>query len=85
MKEAKEKNIGQQWTNFEEILNRNNTKRAYQIVKQLTASKQGKVTAIQDKSGKCLTEEQDILQHRTEYCRELYNRKVSGDSALLNC
>ena len=31
--------------------------RAYQLVKDLTAEKQGRSSTIQDKSGKCLTEE----------------------------
>ena len=38
---------------------------------------------VQDHSGKCLTEEQQILNRWTEYCSELYNHKASGDP--LNC
>ena len=51
---------------------KNNSKKAYQLVKEMTSSKQGRTTAIQDKAGKCLTEEQDILKWWTEYCSELY-------------
>ena len=40
---------------------------------------------IQDSSGKCLTEEREILNRWTEYCSELYNHKTSGDSSILNC
>ena len=32
------------------------SKRAYQLVKDLTTVKQGKETTVQDRSGKCLTE-----------------------------
>ena len=52
---------------------RNNSKKAYQLVKDLTTEKQGKSTTIQDKSGKCLKEENEILNRRTEYCSDLYN------------
>ena len=47
-----------------------NSKKAYQLVKDLTTEKQGKSTTIQDKSGKCLTEENEILNRWTEYCSE---------------
>ena len=51
-------------------------------MKDLTTVKQRKVTTVQDRSGKCLTEE----RHRwTEYCSELYNYKANGDPAVLNC
>ena len=55
-----------------DFLNKNNSKRAYQLVKGLTSEKQGRSSIIQDKSGKCLTEEQEIL----ESC---------GDNAVLDC
>ena len=48
-------------------LNKNNSKKAYQLVKNLTSEKQGRSTTIQDKSGKCLTDEQEILSRWTEY------------------
>ena len=39
---------------------------------------------IQDKSGKCLTEEQEILSRWTKYCSELYNHETYGDNAVLD-
>ena len=36
-------------------------------------------------SGKCLTEERDILNRWTEYCTELYNHKANGDPSVLDC
>ena len=45
---------------FEEIktcLNKNNSNRAYQLVRQLTSEKQDRDTTVKDKSGKCLKEE----------------------------
>ena len=38
-------------------LRKNNNKRACQLVKDLTTVKQGKAATVQDRSGKCLTEE----------------------------
>ena len=47
--------------------------------------KQGKATTVQDHLGKCLTEERQILNRRTEYCSELYNHKANGDPSVLDC
>ena len=44
----------------------------------------GRSTTIQDKAGKCLTEEQDILKSWTEYCSELYTRTATGDPKVLD-
>ena len=61
IKKAKENWIGEKCSEIEENLRKNNSKRAYQLVKDLTTVKQGKATTVQDHSGKCLTEEQQIL------------------------
>ena len=70
MKKAKENWIGEQCSETEENLRKNISKRAYQLVKDLTTVKQGKATTVQDRSGKCLTEERQILNRWTEYCSE---------------
>ena len=54
-------------------------------MKDLTTVKQGKATTVQDRLGKCLTEERQILNRWTEYCSELYNHKASGDPSVLSC
>ena len=56
-KKAKENWIGEQSSETEENLRKNNSKKANQLVKDLTTVKQGKATTVQDRSGKCLTEE----------------------------
>ena len=68
MKKAKENWIGEQCSEIEENLRKNNSKRAYQLVKDLTTVKQGKATTVQYCPGKCLTEEQQMLNQWTEYC-----------------
>ena len=57
MKKAKENWVGEQCREIEENLRKNNSRRVYQLVKDLTTVKQGKVTTVQDHSGKCLTQE----------------------------
>ena len=65
MKMAKETWIQGHCQEVEECLRKNNSKKAYQLVKDLTTEKQDKSTTIQDKSGKCLTEENEILNRWT--------------------
>ena len=85
MKKAEENWIGEQCGETEENLRKNNSKRAYQLVKDLTTVKQGKATSVQDRSGRCLIEERNILNRWTEYYSELYNYKANGDQSVLNC
>ena len=84
MKKAKENWIGEQCSETEENLRKNNSKKAYQLVKDLTTVNQGKATTVQDRSGKCLTKER-MLNRWTEYCTELYSDKANGDPLLLDC
>ena len=51
------------------------------MVKKLTTSKQTRGSTIQDKTGKCLTEEQDKTKCWTEYCAELIQ---AGGEAMVN-
>ena len=53
--------------------------------KRLDHSETREITTVQDCSGKCLTEEREILNRWTEYCSKLYNHKASGDPSILNC
>ena len=85
MRKAKESWIEQQCSEIEESLERNNTKKAYQVIKDLTTEKHSRPTSIQDKAGKCLTEDKEMLDRWTEYCSELYNHQLNGDPTVLNC
>ena len=71
MKTAKETWIQSPWQEVEACLRKNNSQKAYQLVKDSTTEKQGKSTTIQDKSGKCLTEEHEILNRWTVLLRPL--------------
>ena len=83
-RKAKETWLEEQCQGFEENLQKNNSKKAYQLVKELTNSKQGRTTSIQDKAGNCLAKEQDILKRWTEYCSELYTHTTTGDPKVLD-
>ena len=84
MKKAKEDWISTQCEEIETCLpvNKNNSNRAYQLEKDLTSEKQGRSSTIQGRSGKCVTEEKEILSRWTEYCSGLYNHRSCGDNAL---
>ena len=71
MKKAKGNLIGEQCSEIEESLRKDNSKREYQLMKDLTTVKQVKATTVQDRSGKCLKEERQILNQWTEYCLSL--------------
>ena len=66
-------------------LRKNSSKRAYELVKDLTTVKQGKATSVQDRLGKCFIKEREILNRWTEYCSELYNHKADGNPSVLKC
>ena len=57
VKKTKEDWIGVQCEEIETCLYKNNSKRAYQLVKDLTSEIQSRFSTIQDRSEKCLTEE----------------------------
>ena len=82
---AKETWIQGHCQEVEPCLGKNNSKKAYQLVKDLTTGKHGKTIIIQDKSEKCLTEENAILNRWTEYCSDLYNYETEGDLIVLDC
>ena len=84
LRKAKEHWIHQQCEDIERNLRNNNTKKAYQVIKELTSANQRKrVIAIQSKDGTRLTEEQQVLERWTEYCSELYNHQLQVNPAVL--
>ena len=83
MKKAKENWIDEQCQSIEDNLKKNNSKKAYQLVKDLTSTKKVRTSTIQNKDRKSFNEDQDILKRWTEYCLELYNYTVTGDSGVL--
>ena len=84
MREAKEKWIDDQCTDTEDSLSSSNTKKAYQLVKDLTRVKQVRMNTIQDKNGNGLAEGKEMVERWTGYCSELYNFQSRGDPDVLN-
>ena len=83
IKKAKESWIDVQCQDIEDNIRKNDSKKAYQLVKTLTSPKQGKTNTIQDKEGNCPTETSDILNRWTEWCAELHSHTVVGDPEVL--
>ena len=85
MEMAKEIWIKGQCQEVAACLRKNNSKKAYQLTRDLTTKKQGKPTTILDKSGRCLTEEHEVRNKWTEYYSDLYNYETDGDPTVLDC
>ena len=81
---VKENWIGEQCQSIDDCLKKNNSKKAYELVQDLTGIKQERTATIQDQGGTRLTENEDILKRWTEYCSELYNYRATGDPEVVN-
>ena len=79
LNKAKEDKISEKCIKIESNLSKNNNKKAYELVKELTSTKQERSTAIQNKKGELPTEEKQVLDRSTEYCSELFNYKTNWD------
>ena len=84
IKQAKQTWIEEQCANSEDCLVNNNTKKAFQLVKDLTKQKHSKISTIQDKGGNYFTEGKD-MNRWMECCLELYNIQNKGDPTVLDC
>ena len=76
---AKEIEIQGQCQEVEACLRKNNSKKAYQLVKDLTTEKPYKT------SRGSVSEENESLNRWTEYCSDLYNYETDGDPIVLDC
>ena len=83
MRIAKEIWINNKYTDIGECLIRNNTKKAYQIVNELTKKKDKIIVNVHDKDGKCITDKTEVLKRCTEYFSELYTHNAEGDIPVL--
>nr|XP_049612464.1 uncharacterized protein LOC125989972 [Syngnathus scovelli] len=81
--QAREAWIGDQCKDIEDSLLKNNSKKAFQTIKDLTSTKRSRTTIIQDSKGNCLTEEAQVRKRWTEYCSELYTHKIKGNPKVL--
>ena len=84
MRKAKENWFNQKCTDIGNCLIRNNTKKAYHIVNDLTKQKDKIDVNINDKDGKCITDKSDVMKRWTEYCSVLYTHNSEGDITVLS-
>ena len=76
--------IERQAAEIEDSLHRNNSKKAYEVVKQLTfCSKHNRTSCIEDQGGKLLTKGSEIAERWKNYCSELYNHAAVVDRDIL--
>ena len=83
IKKAKETFLEGRCDELESAFERNDSKTAYSVVKELTNEKSGRVSIIEDASGKLLTETSNIQARWTEYVEELYNYPISTDDSII--
>ena len=73
VRKAKESWIKCKCDTIESSLRANNTKVAYDTVKELTHKKSNQTTCIEDANGTLLSEKPAIIKRWHEYCLQLYN------------
>ena len=73
MKKAKEDWIGAQCEETETCMNKNNSKRAYQLKTNLTSENRECPQLSRTRLGNVLVKKKETLSRWTEYCSELYN------------
>ena len=83
MRIAKENWINKKCTDIGKCLIRNNIKKAFQIVNELTKNKDKIIVNVHDKYSKCITDQIEVLKRWTEYCSELYTHNAEGDISVL--
>ena len=84
MRKAKEEWVKQQCRNLEDNLTRNQTKKAFEMVKKLTRTKGERTSVIEDKAGNIRGESKEIAERWREYCFELYNLQLNVDNSIIN-
>lgn len=83
IKKAKDEFLVKKCEDIQRGFENNNSKLAYETVKQLTKQSGTKSSAIEDKNGKLLTETGQISERWTEYVKELYNYPITTDASVL--
>ena len=85
MKMAKETWIQGQCQEVEACLRKNNSKEAYQIVKDLTTEKQSRSTTIQDKPGSVSQRRMKSLTGGQSTARTFTTSRLMGNPIVLDC
>ena len=81
--EAKDNWLKEQTLEIEKNLKCHNTRKAYALVKSLTTTKKPRVNVIEDKNGKLLTNNEEVIERWREYCHGLYNHTAVVDTSII--
>lgn len=73
IKKAKEEFLEQKCQEIQQGFEENNSKKAFDTIKQLNRKKSTKQPGIEDANGNLLTENSKIQERWTQYVKELYN------------
>ena len=84
MKKAKEDWFNHKCKDIDTCFKHNNTKKAFQIVKDLIKPKQRSSTNIKNKDGNFINDKKGVIIRWTEHCSELYNFNNDKDTSILN-
>ena len=85
MKYTKEKWIQKQCLAIENDMKiGRHSKRAYQVLKDLTNTTQKKSIQTIEKKGILVKDDTEIINRWSEYCKELYNYQITPDRNLLS-
>ena len=77
MKKAKEEFVQKKCVEVTTAFERNDSRTAYRVVKELTNEKTATVSVIEDANGELLTEATKIEKRWTEYIQELYSYPIA--------
>ena len=83
IRKAKEEFILRKCNDIQREFESNNTKVAYQVVKEIMGNKSARVSVIENKQGKLLTDKKAIQERWTEYVQELYTYPITTDDNIL--
>ena len=83
IRSAKNQWVEEQVNELEKNMEKNNSRKAYDIIKKLTKERQSRINVIENKAGEILTNPDDVRNRWKEYCEELYNHKAITDKTLI--
>jgi len=83
LNKSKEAWIMKQCETIEACVKRNNTKKAYQILKRLTNTRQTTASIINERNGSLIWEINAVAERWQEYCQELYNVVPTVDKDII--
>ena len=82
-KRDKEQWIEDKCEEVQQSFDHSKSRKAYGLIREIKKKHEPRMNNIKDKSGKILTEKQEIMQRWEEYCKELYSDNGIHDLSIL--